>query len=87
MAEASAALASSLDYEKTLATVARLAVPKLAEWCLIDIASGDGNLKRLAVTHVDPSKIELVRELERRYPEKPDLELGSTTPSGPASLS
>ncbi len=29
MAGASAALASSLDYEKTLATVARLAVPKL----------------------------------------------------------
>ncbi len=35
-----------------------------------------GRLRRLAVTHVDPEKVALVQELDRRYPEKPDLEFG-----------
>jgi PAS domain S-box-containing protein len=77
MASASSALASSLDYEQTLATVARLAVPKLGDWCLVDIADESAHLRRLAVTHVDPEKIALARELEQRYPEKPDLEFGA----------
>src|SRR5947208_2107237 len=47
LAEASAALASSLDYEVTLAAVARLAVPEMAEWCVVDMARRDGALKRL----------------------------------------
>ena len=77
MSEASAALASSLDYEETLATVARLAVPKLGDWCLIDVADETGQLRRLAVTHVDPEKIALAKELDwGRYPEKQDLEFG-----------
>lgn len=38
LAEASAVLASSLDYETTLASVARLAVPRLADWCAVDLA-------------------------------------------------
>ena len=76
MSNASATLASSLDYEQTLATVARLAVPKLADWCLVDVADPDGQLRRLAVTHNDPEKIALAQDLSRRYPEKQDLEFG-----------
>lgn len=76
MGSASAALASSLDYEQTLTTVAQLAVPKLADWCLVDVATEDGRLRRVAVAHVDPAKVSLARELEQRYPEKTDLEAG-----------
>jgi hypothetical protein len=36
LAEASAELSSSLDYRATLASVARLAVPQLADWCAVD---------------------------------------------------
>jgi PAS domain S-box-containing protein len=71
LAEASELLAESLDYERTLARVAELAVPHLADWAAVDVLKSDGTLKRLAVAHVDPSKVELAHELDRRYP--PDL--------------
>jgi PAS domain S-box-containing protein len=63
-------MSSSLDYEKTLATVAQLAVPVLADWCAIDLVDGDST-KRLAVAHVDPAKLRFVSELQQRYPPNP----------------
>ena len=36
LAEAGRVLAGSLDYEETLAAVARLAVPDIADWCAVD---------------------------------------------------
>ncbi|MDQ3461320.1 MAG: PAS domain-containing protein [Deinococcota bacterium] len=71
LAEASTVLASSLDYEATLDSVARLAVPSMADWCAIDILDEAGGLQRLALQHVDPSKVAFGRELQSRYP--PDL--------------
>jgi PAS domain S-box-containing protein len=68
LSEASALLASSLDYESTLTAVAELSVPTLADWCAIDIWSPEGTLKRVAVAHVNPAKQALARELHRRYP-------------------
>ena len=67
LAEASTELASSLDYQVTLAKVAQLAVPTFADWCAIDLVV-DGRLHRLAVAHVDPAKVQLARELAERYP-------------------
>jgi PAS domain S-box-containing protein len=72
LAEAGIALGSSLDYEATLASVAQLAVPRIADWCAVDILDGDGRLKHVAVAHVDPAKIELARTFRDRYPENPD---------------
>ncbi|HVF55138.1 MAG TPA: PAS domain S-box protein [Pyrinomonadaceae bacterium] len=71
LAEAGALLASSLDYETTLARLAHLSVSSLADYCLIDVVEDDGKIRRVATAHVDPSKEELVRELER-YPPSPD---------------
>jgi PAS domain S-box-containing protein len=71
LAEASTILASSLDYEMTLATVARLAVPYFADWCSVDIVNEDGAISRLAVAHVDPAKIAWAHELQERYPPDP----------------
>jgi signal transduction histidine kinase len=48
--------------------VARLAVPELADWCVVDTLDEDGSIRLLAVAHVDPGKEALVRELRRRYP-------------------
>jgi GAF domain-containing protein len=75
LAEASAELASSLDYESTLARVARLAVPTFADWCAIDLVK-DNRLRRLAVAHVDPAKVEYAHELAERYPSDPDAVSG-----------
>jgi PAS domain S-box-containing protein len=72
LAEASSVLSSSLDYRETLATVARLAVPTLADWCAVDVLEEDGHLNRLAVEHPDPEKVRLAYEIERRYPPDPD---------------
>ena len=76
LADASTELASSLDYETTLSNVARLAVPTLADWCGIDLVV-DGRLHRLAVEHVDPSKVQLARDLAERYPPDPDSPAGA----------
>jgi PAS domain S-box-containing protein len=72
LARASAALASSLDYETTLATVARLAVPEMSDWCAVDLVDEDGTIRRLSVEHEDPGKVKLVQELSERYPPSPD---------------
>lgn len=74
--QASEVLASSLDYETTLAAVARLAVPTLADWCAVDIVEPAGTLVRLAVEHPDPEKVAMARELQTRYPGDPNAPLG-----------
>lgn len=76
LAEASALLAASLDYETTLASVARLAVPQLADWCTVDMVNDDGMIRRLAVAHVDPQKVALAEELRRRFPPDPHSPYG-----------
>jgi PAS domain S-box-containing protein len=68
IAEASEMLASSLDYETTLANVAQLVVPRLADWCVVHIVEEDGRLQQLAAAHTDQAKLELLGEMNRRYP-------------------
>ncbi len=63
LAEAGWVLGSSLDYEQTLADVARLAVPHVADWCAVDIFV-HGRLQRVALEHVDQLQVALARELE-----------------------
>jgi PAS domain S-box-containing protein len=75
LVEAGATLGSSLEYRATLAAVAKLAVPRVADWVRIDILE-DGRLRTLAVEHVDPAKIELALELAKRYPEDPEAAQG-----------
>lgn len=63
LAAAGPALSASLDYEDTLRRVTRLAVPELADWCLLDIAEEDGTVNQLAAAHADPEKEELLGRL------------------------
>ncbi|HET6781862.1 MAG TPA: SpoIIE family protein phosphatase [bacterium] len=76
LAEASKEFSRSLDYEATLSNVARLAVPRIADWCVVDIAAEGGEVRRLAVEHVDPAKVELARDVQRRYPTDPESPTG-----------
>jgi PAS domain S-box-containing protein len=75
LVEAGAVLAASLNYRSTLTAVAKLAVPRIADWARVDVIE-EGRLRTLAVEHVDPKKVELAFELARRYPESPDAEQG-----------
>ncbi|HEX8245713.1 MAG TPA: GAF domain-containing sensor histidine kinase [Longimicrobium sp.] len=56
LAEVSSLLDASLDYEITFQKLARLVVPSLADYCLIDEAEPGGGLRRIARAHVDPEK-------------------------------
>ncbi len=72
LADASATLAELTDYESTLQRIATMAVPHFADWCAVDIVTPEGMPRRLAVTHVDPTKVSLVRQLDQRYPPRPE---------------
>src|SRR5207244_4325824 len=56
LAEASQRLASTLDYETTLAELASLLVPDFADWYAVDVLDDDGRFRRLEVVHKDPAK-------------------------------
>lgn len=75
-ADATAALSSSLDYHKTLKTVAELAVPRLGDWCAVDMLE-DNELRRLAVVHREPKRLHVVHELTRMRPPRLDSPIGS----------
>jgi PAS domain S-box-containing protein len=71
LADASSALAVLVDFNSTLQKVASLAVPHFADWATVDVAGGDGTLRRVAVAHVDPAKVELAHEVHRRFAPNP----------------
>ena len=77
LATASQMLSESLDYSSRLKKVAELIVPKIADWCSVDILDKDGILQRLAVVHTDPEKVTLAFELQRRFPPNPEAAAGT----------
>ncbi len=76
LSDASNILASSLDYQTTLATVARLVVPHFADWCSIDLLDTDGQMHNVAVAHVDPEKLRWAKAIGQRYPADPRARQG-----------
>jgi PAS domain S-box-containing protein len=76
LARAAAALAGSLDYRQTLRTLAWLAVPQIADWCVVDMVTESGSQERLAVAHSDPARLQLAEEFQRKYPSDPNASSG-----------
>jgi signal transduction histidine kinase/DNA-binding response OmpR family regulator len=73
LAEASRVLASSFDTSTTLAQLARLSVPELADLCVVDVLEADGRYQQAGAAHVDPEKEGMIRavapgEPVRRHP-------------------
>ena len=75
LSEASKQFAQSLDYESTLKKITHLAVPAIADWCVVDLV-GSGAVHRVSVAHADPEKEKLVLELEERHPMDPNARAG-----------
>jgi PAS domain S-box-containing protein len=71
LADASAALAVLVDFDSTLQRVASLAVPHFADWVSVDVLEENGSLRRVAVAHVDPAKVQLANDIHRRFPPDP----------------
>lgn len=85
LAEASRVLSSSLDYETTFQSVAKLTVPRLADWCTVHILplEEDPNSlvpRQVALAHFDPAKVRWAEEFQKafaeRYPYDPDAPTG-----------
>ncbi len=73
LSEASTLLASTLDYQSMLSSVAHLALPTLGDWCMVDVIEDDETLHRLVAAHVDPVQEGLVRELQHCYAPDPQI--------------
>ena len=70
LARAGAVLATSLDYESTLRSVAHLAMPHLADCCLLSIDDGGAAVRTIVSVHEDPERTKRLRSLERRRMER-----------------
>ncbi|MEA2525481.1 MAG: hypothetical protein QOF73_2708 [Thermomicrobiales bacterium] len=68
LAEAGAALAGSLDVEATLAAVARMAVPALADWCVVFLVDEERVIRRVELAAADPAREVLLRQIQDRFP-------------------
>lgn len=75
LAAASRLLSESLEVETTLTTVARLSLPHLGSWCVVDLGDGD-HMRRLAVIHPEPASQTLADELLAGWPPQRDDPLG-----------
>lgn len=68
LTQSGAELSKSLDYQTTLATVSRLAVSYLCDWCTVNMVEPNGAITRATVAHVDPDKENLIGELHNSHP-------------------
>jgi PAS domain S-box-containing protein len=66
LAEASRMLAATLDYERTLINISRLAIPTFADWCFVYLASEGEQIGSALIAHVDPEKEFLAQQVEIR---------------------
>ncbi len=67
LAQASTLLASSLEYETTLNSLARLIVPQFAERCLIYTFDEQDGLPRLFIADPNSASNSMIRSLHGRY--------------------
>jgi PAS domain S-box-containing protein len=68
LAEASALLAASLDYASTLQSIAQLAIPRLADVCVVFIVGSDRAIRRVATAHTDPAQEPVLHILQEHTP-------------------
>lgn len=77
LSDAGRILAESLQREEILRAVAELATERLADWCVVDLADGDGRVRRVAVQHRDPQKRAVAAAFRKKYPLPPHGEGGT----------
>jgi PAS domain S-box-containing protein len=77
LAQATEQLVAARDSRDALARVAQLAVPRLADWVGVEIAEpGSTRTEQVGLAHIDPAKVQVARELARRYPPDPNAVTG-----------
>ena len=71
MAEAIAALSSTLDSTEAAQRLANLAVPRLADYCTVHMIDRDGSIKVIALAHTDPERVDVANRLRQLRPNTP----------------
>jgi len=77
LADAGVVLDASLDVETTVRALAELCVPRIADWCAVDVVDEHGTLRPGAVAHAEVARMALAHDLQRRYPIVPDAPRGA----------
>ena len=68
LAAASRVLGRSLDLRETADAIARAAIPRFAEFAVVDAPDEEGRLVRLALAHADPVHLAAAQKIDRRWP-------------------
>lgn len=76
LTQASDIMTSSLDMNETLTSTARLIVPMMADWCVVDVVDDRGLPERITVMHTDPEKVRWADELQKQMPFDPEAPTG-----------
>jgi PAS domain S-box-containing protein len=77
LARAGEVLSSTLDVDQAMGLLAAETVPQLADWCSVHLAAPTGEIRNVAVAHVDPAMLEFAREYQERWPVHPDDATGA----------
>ncbi len=77
LTEVSKVLSSTLDYQETLANIARLVVPQLADWFAVDLVDANGHFELIEIAHENPEQVRWARRLRDYYPIDPDAPIGA----------
>jgi signal transduction histidine kinase/FixJ family two-component response regulator len=68
LAEASRRLGESLNFEDTMEQAVRVAIPELADWCVITMVSDAGERPRVLIAHAQPTLQEHARAHLAAFP-------------------
>ena len=81
LSRASELLASSLDYETTLESLACLSTAAFADWCAVDLVNDDGSMRHLTVSHANPVLRDLALQFQKAAFQNPE-----SAPGAPQAL-
>jgi two-component system CheB/CheR fusion protein len=81
LSKASELLASSLDYETTLESLACLSTAAFADWCAVDLLNDDGSMRHLTVSHANPVLRDLALQFQQAAFQEPE-----SAPGAPQAL-
>lgn len=76
LAESQSRLVSALDFQESVAALAEMAVPRLADWCCIDVVLPSGVIECVAVAHSDPDVTPVATRLRASLPPDPAADVG-----------
>jgi signal transduction histidine kinase len=88
LTEAGTILSRSLDLTTILDAIARLAIPRIGDWCVIHLPGEDGQLDPVTIVHQDPAQVSFLQDFTRRHPTTatPDTGVGRVYTTGRAEL-